>query len=162
LASRCTREGDVEHKNGYPLIARDSLVSWDIEHQARRAVSEEEGEIARMQAEAASPDVQHQIAEVTSEHEHERQRLQRVVHESMTNVEFLAHDRVELLGRVAQQAEQLGQARAELEALRRSSAIARGVMVDLLGSRGYCLMRLLGRWRALERGMQRALRESGS
>jgi hypothetical protein len=58
-----------------------------------------------------------------------------------------------------QQAEQLGQSRAELEALRRRSAIARGVMVDILGSRGYCLMRLFGRWRAIERGIQRALRE---
>ena len=68
-------------------------------------------------------------------------------------------DRGELLARVMEQAEQLGQSRAELESLRRTSANARGVMVDILGSRGYCMMRLFGRWRAIERGIQRALRE---
>ena len=82
------------------------------------------------------------------------------VQDEVTNIDMLARDRVELLAKVMQQAEQLGQSRAELESVRRSAAIAKGVMVDIVGSRGYCLMRLLGRWRAIERGIQRALRES--
>jgi hypothetical protein len=151
----------VELMRGGPLISRGSLVGWDYEQQARRAVAEEEGEIARMQAEfAAAHHHQLQIAEVTVAQEQERQSLRMSVQEGATNVELLAQDRAELLAKVMHQAELLGQSRAELESLRRTSAISRGVMVDILGSRGYCLMRLFGRWRAIERGIQRALRES--
>ena len=151
-------------KNGSPLAARGSLVGWDYEQQAQRAVAEEAGEIARMQAEFAVHDHhvhdhQVQLAEVTLAHEEVRQTLLMDVQDRMTDLDILARDRVELLAKVVQQAEQLGQSRAELEALRRSSSIARGVMIDVLGSRGYCMMRLLGRWRAIERGIQRALRE---
>ena len=32
----------------------------------------------------------------------------------------------------------------------------RAILVDLRGSRGYRLMRKLGRWRSIERGMRRA------
>lgn len=32
----------------------------------------------------------------------------------------------------------------------------RAILVDLKGSRGYKLMRRLGRWRSIERGMRRA------
>ena len=32
----------------------------------------------------------------------------------------------------------------------------RAILVDLRGSRGYKLMRKLGRWRSIERGMRRA------
>ena len=32
----------------------------------------------------------------------------------------------------------------------------RAILVDLKGSRGYRLMRKLGRWRSIERGMRRA------
>jgi len=149
----------VALRSGSPLVARGSLVGWDFEQQAQRAVAEEADEIARMQAEFVVHDQQLQIAEVTLAHEQERQTLLMSVQEGATNLDILARDRVELLTRVVQQAELLGQSRAELESLRRSSSIARGVMVDILGSRGYCMMRLLGRWRAIERGIQRALRE---
>jgi hypothetical protein len=135
-------------------------VGWDYEREARRAVEEEAGEIARMQAELAVPDHQVHLAEVTLAHEQEPQTSLMQIQEEVAALEFLTRDRVELLAKVVQQAEQLGQSRAEVEALRRSSAIARGVMVDIVGSRGYCLMRLLGRWRAIERGIQRALREA--
>ena len=146
-------------KIGSPLVARGSLVGWDYEQQAQRAIAEEAGELARMQAELGVHDHQVQLAEVTLAHEQERQTLVLNVQEGMTNLDILAHDRVELLAKVVQQAEQLGQTRAELESLRRSASVARGVMVDIVGSRGYCMMRLLGRWRAIERGIQRALRE---
>ncbi len=146
-------------KSGSPLVARGSLVGWDYEQQAQRAVAEEAGEIARMQAELAAHNQQLRIAEVTLTQDQERQSLLMDVQDGTTSVEVLTRDRVELLARVVQQAEQLGQSRAELESLRRTSTIARGVMVDILGSRGYCMMRLLGRWRAIERGIQRALRE---
>lgn len=140
-------------------VVRGSLVGWDYEQQAQRAVAEEEGEIARMQAELGAQSQQLQLAQVTMAHDQERQSLLLSVQEGVTNLEVLARDRGELLARVMQQAEQLGQARSELETLRRKSAIATGVMVDILGSRGYALMRLFGRWRAIERGIQRALRE---
>lgn len=39
--------------------------------------------------------------------------------------------------------------RSEYEALR-------AILVDLKGSRGYKLMRRLGRWRSIERGLRRA------
>jgi len=149
----------VAIKGASPLVARGSLVGWDYEQEARRAVAEEAGEIARMQAELAVQDHQVQLAEVTLAHEQERQVVMMDVQGGVANLDLLARDRVELLAKVVQQAEQLGQSRAEIDALRRSSAVARGVMVDILGSRGYCLMRLLGRWRAIERGLQRALRE---
>jgi hypothetical protein len=32
----------------------------------------------------------------------------------------------------------------------------RAILIDLKGSRGYRLMRRLGRWRSIERGMRRA------
>jgi hypothetical protein len=152
----------VEHTNGSAVVTRGSLVGWDYDQQAQQAVAEEAGEIARMQAELAANDFQQrQLAEVTvaQAYDQEHQTLLMSVQEGMTNVEFLARDREALLARVTQQAELLGQSRAELESLRRSVTISRGVMVDILGSRGYCLMRLLGRWRAIERGIQRALRE---
>jgi hypothetical protein len=150
----------VEVENGYPVIARGSLVELDYEQQARRAVTEEEGEIARMQAGIAAQDHQLHLAEVDRAHGQEHPPLVMSVQDGMTNVELLAQDRVELLAKVVQQAEVLGQLGAELESLRRSSAISRGVLSDILGSRGYCMMRLLGRWRAIERGIQRALRET--
>ena len=69
----------MEVKIGYPLVARGSLVGWEYERQAERAVAEEEGEIARMQAELAARDHQLQLAEVAvatgaraSEHADER------------------------------------------------------------------------------------------
>jgi hypothetical protein len=151
----------VELTHGGPLVTHGSLVGWDYDREARRAVDEEAGEIARMQAEfAAGRDHQLQLAEVAIAHEQERQSLLMSVQEGTTNLEVLARDRGELLGRVMQQAELLGQSRAELESLRRTSAISRGVMIDILGSRGYCFMRLIGRWRSIERGIQRALRET--
>lgn len=150
----------MEVESGYPLIARGSLVQLDYEQQARRAVADEEGEIARMKAEIGAQDHQLQLAEVHRAHGQEHRALVMSVQEGMTDVELLAHDRVDLLAKVLQQAELLGQSRAELESLRRSSAISQGVMIDILGSRGYCLMRLLGRWRSIERGIQRALRET--
>src|SRR5688572_1946530 len=156
---RAGEERRVEVKIGYPLVARGSLIGWEYERQAERAVAEEEGEIARMQAEFAARDHQLQLAEVAVPQEQERLSMM-TVQDEVTNIDLLARDRVELLARVMQQAEQLGQSRAELESVRRSAAIAKGVMVDIMGSRGYCLMRLLGRWRSIERGIQRALRES--
>ena len=152
-------EGGVEHRNGSALMTRSSLVGWDYGVQAQQAVDEEAGEIARMEAELAAHDAQRQFAEATMAHDQERQALLMGAQESALSIEFLSRDREALLARVTQQAEQLGQSRAELESLRRSAAIARGVMVDIVGSRGYCMMRLLGRWRAIERGIQRALRE---
>lgn len=149
----------MEHKNGSALITRSSLVGWDYGAQAEQAVAEEAGEIARMEAELAAIDVQRQFAEAAVAHDQERQALLTSAQESASTIEFLSRDRDALLARVTQQAEQLGQSRAELESLRRGAAIARGVMVDIVGSRGYCFMRLLGRWRAIERGIQRALRE---
>lgn len=142
-----------------PPVVRGSVVGWDYEQQAQRAVAEELSEIARMQAELGLREHQLQLAQVTMAHDQERQSLVVSVQEGAADLEVLARDRGELLAQVMRQAEQLGQSRAELESLRRTSAIARGVMVDILGSRGYCLMRLLGRWRAIERGIQRALRE---
>ena len=149
----------MEVENGYALIARGALVELDYEQQARRAVTEEEGEIARMQAEIPAHDDQFQLAEAASADDQGRQTPVMSVQDEMTNVELLAQDRAELLAKVVQQAELIGQLGAELESLRRASAISRGVMSDILGSRGYCTMRLLGRWRAIERGIQRALRE---
>src|SRR5688572_20871040 len=157
------RDGEerrVEVKIGYPLVARGSLVGWEYERQAERAVAEEEGEIARMQAELGGRDHQLQLAEVAVPQEQERLSMLMSVPDEVANIDLLARDRVELLAKVMQQAEQLRQSRAELESVRRSAAIAKGVMVDIVGSRGYCFMRLLGRWRAIERGIQRALRES--
>jgi hypothetical protein len=150
----------VEVESGYPLIARGSLVEVDYEQQARRAVTEEEGEIARMKAEIATRDHHLHLAGVNRPYDQEHRALLMSVQEGMTDVEHLARDRADLLDKVVQQAELLGQSRAELESLRRSSAISQGVMIDILGSRGYCLMRLLGRWRSIERGIQRALRET--
>ena len=149
----------MEQRNGSALMTRSSLVGWDYEVQAQQAVAEEAGEIARMQAEISAHDYQRQLADATVAHDQERHAFLINAQESASNIEFLARDREALLARVTQQAEQLGQSRAELESLRRSATIARGVMVDIIGSRGYCMMRLFGRWRAIERGIQRALRE---
>ena len=153
------RERVVELTGGRSPVPRGSLIGWDYELQARQAVAEEEAELARMQAELAPPNHQLQIAEVAVAQDQERQTLMMRVQESLSNVDLLARDRAELLAKVVQQAELLGQARAEVESLQRRSAAARTVMVDILGSRGYSMMRVLGRWRAIERGIQRALRE---
>ena len=150
----------MELSSGRSLVTRSSLVGWDYELQARQAVAEEEDELARMQAELAPRDHQIHISDVTLSHDQERQSLLMRVQEGLSNVDLLARDRAELLAKVMQQAELLGQARAEVESLRRRSAVARSVMVDILGSRGYSMMRVLGRWRAIERGIQRALREA--
>ena len=153
------KESVVEVMNGRALVARGSLIGWDFELQAQRAVAEEEDELARMRAELAPREHQLQISEVALAHDQERQSLIMRVQEGLSNVDLLARDRADLLAKVMQQAEMLGQARGELDALRRRSAAARTVMVDILGSRGYSMMRVLGRWRAIERGIQRALRE---
>ena|SRR5687768_9799608 len=153
------QERVVELTSDRSLVARGSLIGWDYELQAQRAVAEEEDELARMRAELAPRDHQLQISDVATAQDQERQTLMMRVQEGLSNVDLLARDRAELLAKVMQQAEQLGQARAEVEALRRRSTAARTVMVDILGSRGYCMMRVLGRWRAIERGIQRALRE---
>lgn len=149
----------MELTSGRSLVTRGSLIGWDYELQAQRAVAEEEGELARMQAELVPREHQIQISEANMAYDQERQTLMLRVQEGLSNVDLLARDRAELLAKVMQQAELLGQARAEVEGLRRRSTAARAVMVDILGSRGYCMMRVLGRWRAIERGIQRVLRE---
>ena len=49
----------------------------------------------------------------------------------------------------AEEEDERARMQSEYEALR-------AILVDLRGSRGYRLMRKLGRWRSLERGMRRA------
>ena len=49
----------------------------------------------------------------------------------------------------AEEEDERARMRSEYEALR-------AILVDLRGSRGYRLMRKLGRWRSIERGMRRA------
>lgn len=150
----------MERTSSRSLVTRGSLVGWDYELHAQRAVAEEVGELARMREELVPREQQIQVADVSVAHDQEREMLMMRIQEGLSNSDLLARDRAELLAKVMQQAELLGEARAEVESLRRRSAAARTVMVDILGSRGYCMMRILGRWRAIERGIQRALRES--
>jgi hypothetical protein len=147
------------------LISRGQLVVWDRELLARRAVAEEAGEIARMQEENAA-----QARELSALMQAEEQARQAtltiatpepivVSSASLTpEVEVLLKERAALQAKVEQQAALMAQWSAELESLRRFASIARGVMIDLIGSRGYALMRLLGRWHSIERGINRALR----
>jgi len=53
---------------------------------------------------------------------------------------------------------QLAEAQAERELLRQSLAAAQQVLLDLRGSRGYRLIRRLGRWQSMDRGLRRVLR----
>jgi hypothetical protein len=78
--------------------------------------------------------------------------------ERMREIERLHHERTALIAGMEQQAQQLAECKTELESLRRFTANARSVMVDLISSRGYCIMRLLGRWDTLDKGIRRALR----
>jgi hypothetical protein len=151
--------------NSHPLIARGPLVAWDRELQAQRAVAEEVGEITRMKADAATLDRHHGGQDCGGHNgvqakgaDQEREAVRLNLEPATTDVEILKWERALLLARLEQQAELLDQYQAELESLRRFSAIARGVMVDLVSSRGYCLMRLLGRWKTLDKGIRRALR----
>lgn len=124
---------------GYPLIARGARVKWDRELHARRAVVEEEGELSRMQV-------------ATNSREHDQPEVQYSV-----QVAALMKERDALLTRLERQVETLAEWKAELERLRRSAVLAHNVFVDLQGSKGYHLFRLMGRWRSIERGMRRAM-----
>ena len=139
------------------MIARGALVAWDREFLARRAVAEEEGEITRLQEEI-SAQARHMSAAMLAEQQHLPEPVAVASPDAAPDVQLLIQDRAALLAKVEQQTATIAQSSAELESLRRFSSLARGVMVDLAGSRGYALMRLLGRWRSIERGINRALR----
>jgi hypothetical protein len=151
--------------NGHPLIARGPLVAWDRELQARLAVAEEEGELTRMRAETAAHDryqaPQEQVSPSSTPALEVALSYDAVPlngHASTTELDLLRQERALLLARLEQQAVLITQLNAELESLRRVVALARGVMVDLISSRGYAVMRLFGRWKTLDKGIQRALR----
>lgn len=133
-------------------------MAWDREFLARRAVAEEEGEITRLQEEVGAQARQLSATMGAEEPSYQPEPLVYDGADVAPELQLLAQDRAALLAKVEHQAATIAQWSVELESLRRFSKIARGVMIDLVGSRGYALMRLLGRWSSIERGINRALR----
>jgi hypothetical protein len=150
--------------NEYPAIAQGSLVTWVCERQASQAVDEEQGEIARMQAEVAA---HAHLAVSNAFHDAEAlaQHLESVP-ESQTyelrapapDAEMPFDERAALVARVQLLSDHLVQTRNDLAAARATLSVSRSDMADILGSRVYNVLRLCGRWRSVEKGIQRSLR----
>ena len=132
--------------NGYPTIAQGSLATWVCERQASQAVDEEQGEIARMQADVAA-----QIESVPESHTYE-------LHAPAPDAQLPFDERAALIARVQLLSDHLAQTRNDLAAARATLSVSRSVMADILGSRIYNVLRLCGRWRSVEKGIQRSLR----
>jgi hypothetical protein len=150
--------------NGYPTIARGSLATWVCERQASQAVDEEQGEIARMQADVAAhahlavanafhdaEALAQQIESVPESHTYE-------LHAPAPDAQVPFDERAALIARVQLLSDHLVQTRNDLAAARATLSVSRSVMADILGSRVYNVLRLCGRWRSVEKGIQRSLR----
>jgi uncharacterized protein YlxP (DUF503 family) len=139
------------------------LAVWDRERRAHRAVVEDEAEQVRMRStitvsEANDQETIHQLNALLAEVNQDRDVRLEMIREQNALVDSLTHERNALLAKLEYHDQTIGQLRAELDALRRFAELTRGVLIDLLGSRGFRLIRLLGRWGKVERRIHRALR----
>jgi hypothetical protein len=150
--------------NEYPAVAQGSLATWVCERQASLAVDEEKGEIARMQAEFAAhahlavANAFHDAEALAQQIESAPENHTYELHAPVPDAQLPFDERAELIARVQLLSDHLVQTRNDLAAARATLSVSRRVMSDILGSRVYNVLRLCGRWRSVEKGIQRSLR----
>ena len=123
------------------MIGQRFTVGDDFEAAARRAVAEEAGELRCMEAGSAAT---HGGPEVHAAEDPESAARLAVIQQQAEVIEGLQRESAARLALIERHAAALGDARA--------------VLVLLVLSRPYQLMRLLGRWGWLEQRILRALR----